>query len=482
MDRSDYFYRCFLTAFRYEPTQCQEKLFKAVADFLTSDDNDILVVNGYAGTGKTSAVSSVISVLGKMKIMSVLLAPTGRAAKVLSVYAGRPAYTIHKHIYRQKSVGDNGYGQFSLAPNKSRDALFVVDEVSLIGNDSGHNNPSLSFGTGNLLNDLVSFVRNGPGCKLILMGDSAQLPPVGLDCSPALSPDYMDGVGGVARVELTTVVRQRKESGILANATSLRGMISSATSGDTCFNVNDLSIRTMGYDDVVSIKGGEFVETLSDAYGKYGEEGTIVLCRSNKRANRYNAGIRAAVQYKEERLVRDDRLMIVKNCYQFLEDVKGLDYIANGDMAKLVRINDYEDRYGLHFAEAELSFPDYEDQEIKAKVILDTLESESASLTYEQQEMLYNGVSADYSQLKTKKKRYDAVREDPYYNALQLKYANAITCHKSQGGQWKCVFIDNPFWNEELTVDDLKWLYTAFTRTVEKVYLINFKDEYFMKP
>ena len=239
-------------------------------------------------------------------------------------------------------------------------------------------------------------------------------------------------------------------------------------------------MKTDGVDVIQRLSGGELIETLTDAYDKYGEDETIVLCRSNKRANRYNAGIRASVQYKEERLVRNDKLMIVKNCYQFLEGVKDIAYIANGDIAKLISINHYEDRYGLHFAQARLSFPDYGDQEISAKVCLDTLDSESSSLTYEQQNALYQGVSEDYAHLPPKKKRYEAVREDLFYNALQLKYANAITCHKSQGGQWKCVFVDNPFWQEGFTVDDYKWLYTALTRAVEKVYLVNFKDTCFL--
>ena len=241
----------------------------------------------------------------------------------------------------------------------------------------------------------------------------------------------------------------------------------------------DLGLEVEGFDDVERIGGGDLIEKISDAYSVYGEDDTIILCRSNKRAIKYNLGIRSTVQFKEERLVRDDKLMIVKNCYQFVENLENVDYLANGDIAKLCRISKYEDRYGLHFAEARLSFPDYDDQEIVAKVILDTLESESASLTYEQSNMLYQGVNEDYSHLTTKKKRYEAVREDKYYNALQLKYANAITCHKSQGGQWKCVFIDNAFWQEELTLDDLKWLYTALTRATEKVYLVNFKDELF---
>ena len=373
-------------------------------------------------------------------------------------------------------MGDDGFGQFSLMPNKARNTLFVVDEVSLIGIETGQRASSAQFGTGNLLEDLVTFVRNGSDCRLILIGDSAQLPPVGMEESPALSPDYMASFGGVVHATLKTVVRQARESGILFNATRLRELIRQSDPYET-FDALKLSLE--GFDDVCRVGGGELLETLSDAYARYGEDETIVLCRSNKRAIRYNLGIRSSVQFKEERLVRGDSLMIVKNCYQFLDDVEEMDYIANGDTAKLLRIGHYVERYGLHFAEARLSFPDYGDLEVTAKVCLDTLESESASLTFEQQNALYNGVNEDYAHIKSKKKRYDAVREDPFYNALQLKYANAITGHKSQGGQWKCVFIDNPFWQDEQTVDDLKWLYTALTRAVEKVYLVNFKDRFF---
>jgi len=480
MGRSDFLYTGFVSRMRHEPTSCQDRLLRTVADFVSSDDEDILVVNGYAGTGKTTAVSAVISVLKEYEVKSVLLAPTGRAAKVLAGYAGQPAFTIHKHIYRQKSVGGDGFGQFSLAPNKDKDTLFVVDEVSLIGIDSGQQQSFAAFGSGNLLDDLITFVRSGIGCKVILIGDAAQLPPVGLDASPALSKDYMTMMGGVGFAELTTVVRQQQESGILHNATHLRNLIEELECGPGLMELEELCLETSGFDDVERITGGELIEKISDAYGRYDEDETVILCRSNKRAIKYNLGIRSTVQFKEERLVRGDKLMIVKNCYQFVDGLKDLDYIANGDIAKLVRISKFEERYGLHFAEARISFPDYDDQEIVAKVILDTLESESASLSYEQSNMLYQGVNEDYSHITAKKKRYEAVREDKYYNALQLKYANAITCHKSQGGQWRCVFIDNAFWQDELTVDDLKWLYTALTRATEKVYLVNFKDELFI--
>ena len=477
MDRASFLYKDFLRHLGVMPTSCQEGMLHTVASFVTGDDADILVVNGYAGTGKTTALAAVIDSLSGMKVPCVLLAPTGRSAKVLSGYAGRPAHTIHKGIYRQKSVGENGLGQFSLMPNKARNTLFVVDEVSLIGIEGGpQGNGGAQFGSGNLLEDLIAFVRSGIDCRLVLVGDSAQLPPVGMEVSPALSPDFMAGFGGVMHATLTTVVRQARESGILYNATRIRELIRQSDPFET---FDTLKMNLAGFDDICRVGGGELIDTITDAYARYGEDETIVLCRSNKRAIRSNLGIRSSVQFKEERLVRGDKLMIVKNCYQFLEDVEELDYIANGDTAKLVRIGRYVDRYGLHFADARLSFPDYDELEITAKVCLDTLESESASLTYEQQNALYNGVNEDYAHISSKKKRYDAVREDPFYNALQLKYANAITCHKSQGGQWKCVFIDNPFWQDEQTVDDLKWLYTALTRAVEKVYLVNFKDRFF---
>ena len=479
MGHSDFLYERFVSRLGYEATPCQDGLFHKIAEFVSSDESDILVVNGYAGTGKTTAISSVISVLKEFKTKCVLLAPTGRAAKVLSSYSGQPAFTIHKHIYRQKSVGGDGFGQFSLYPNKDKATLFVVDEVSLIGIDAGQQQSTAAFGSGNLLDDLISFVRSGAECKVILIGDSSQLPPVGLDASPALMKDYMSMQGGVEYAELSTVVRQQNESGILYNATLLRQLQSELEYGPGIMDICDLGLEVGSFEDVERITGGELIEKISDAYARYGEDETVILCRSNKRAIKYNLGIRSTVQFKEERLVRDDKLMIVKNCYQFLENVKGIDYIANGDIAKLQKINRFEERYGLHFAEARISFPDYDDQEITAKVILDTLESESASLTYEQSNALYQGVNEDYAHITTKKKRYEAVREDKYYNALQLKYANAITCHKSQGGQWKCVFIDNAFWQDELTVDDLKWLYTAITRATEKVYLVNFKDELF---
>ena len=377
MGRADFLYTGFISNLKHEPTSCQESLLRKVADFVSSDDDDILIVNGYAGTGKTTALSSVISVMKQFGTKCVLLAPTGRAAKVLSSYSGHPAFTIHKHIYRQKSVGGDGFGQFSLMPNKDKETLFVVDEVSLIGIEAGQQQSTTAFGTGNLLDDLLSFVRSGVDCKVILVGDSAQLPPVGLDASPALSKDYMAMMGGTVFAELSTVVRQQHESGILYNATMLRQLQTEMDYGPGLMDICDLGLDIAAFDDIERVSGGELIEKITDAYAEYGEDETVILCRSNRRAIKYNLGIRGTVQFKEERLVRDDKLMIVKNCYQFVEGIEGMDYIANGDIAKLQKISKFEERYGLHFAEARISFPDYDDQEIVAKVILDTLESES---------------------------------------------------------------------------------------------------------
>ena len=453
----------------YPPTSCQERLFDTLSDFAVQYETcDLLLVSGYAGTGKTSAIAAFVKTLKELKYRYVLLAPTGRAAKVLSGFTGEKAYTIHKHIYRQKAVRD-GVGEFQLDINKAKDTYFIVDEASLISVDTSSSGGL--FGSGDLLDDLVRFVRSGVDDKLIIIGDRGQLPPIGLDRSPALDEDYLRRYGALMTAHLDTVVRQAAESGILTNATIVRRLIEAG-------RVETPKLRLSGFDDVERLDGSQLIEKISDAVGRYGLDDIVVLCRSNKRANRYNAGIRNAVLYREERLTRGDKLMVVKNCYQFLENVPELDFIANGDVAQLVKLSRHEERYGLHFAEAVLSFPDYNDVEVTAKVVLDTLDSEQPSLSAEQQRALYLGVNEDYADERNARKRYQKVREDPYYNALQIKYATAITGHKSQGGQWPCVFIDNPFW-KELTLDDLKWLYTAVTRGVEKIFFVNFKDEFF---
>ena len=453
----------------YPPTPCQERMFQTLADFAMQYETcDLLLVSGYAGTGKTSAIAAFVKTLKELQYRYVLLAPTGRAAKVLSGFTGEKASTIHRHIYRQKSMHD-GVGEFQLDFNKAKDTFFIVDEASLISVDM--NQGGGVFGSGDLLDDLVRFVRSGVDDKLIIIGDRGQLPPIGLDRSPALDEDYLRRYGSLMTAHLDTVVRQAAGSGILTNATILRRLIEAQ-------RVETPRLRLAGFDDVERIDGSQLIEKIGDAVGRYGLDDIVVLCRSNKRANRYNAGIRASVLYREERLSRGDKLMVVKNCYQFLDNVPELDFIANGDVARLVRLSRHEERYGLHFAEAVLSFPDYNDVEVTAKVVLDTLESEQPSLGSEQQRALWQGVNEDYADERNTRKRYQKVREDPYFNALQIKYATAITGHKSQGGQWSCVFIDNPFW-KELTLDDLKWLYTAVTRGVEKVFFVNFKDEFF---
>lgn len=453
----------------YTPTPCQERLFDTLGRFAVQYETcDLLLVSGYAGTGKTSAIAAFVRTLKELHYRYVLLAPTGRSAKVLSGFTGEKAYTIHKHIYRQKGIRD-GVGEFQLNFNKAKDTFFIVDEASLISVET--NAGGGLFGSGDLLDDLVQFVRAGVDDKLIIIGDRGQLPPIGLDRSPALDEAYLSRYGTLMTAELTTVVRQAAESGILTNATIVRRLIESE-------RVETPRLVLQGFDDVERVSGSELIEKIGDAVGRYGLDDIVVLCRSNKRANRYNAGIRGSVLYREERLSKGDKLMVVKNCYQFLEDIPEMDFIANGDVAQLVRLSHHEERYGLHFAEATLAFPDYNDVEIKAKIVLDTLDSEQASLSAEQQRALYQGVNEDYADVRGARKRYEKVREDPYYNALQIKYATAITCHKSQGGQWPCVFIDNPFW-KELTLDDLKWLYTAITRGVEKVYFVNFKDDFF---
>ncbi len=467
---SKFLYEKSLSGLGYVPTAGQKEMFRVLSEFMggNPEENWLTVVNGYAGTGKTSALAAFISALKSIEYKYVLLAPTGRAAKVLSNFTGEKASTIHKCIYIQKSMVD-GMGEFALNFKKASDTLFIVDEVSLIPSASGGDS---FFGSGDLLSDLFQFVRRDPSNRLILTGDPAQLPPVGMDCSPALDIDYLQQFASeVKSVRLTEVVRQARQSGILANATSLREQIEAGDLSDPFF-------ETAEYSDIEPVTGEFLIEKISDSIEKYGEENVVILCRSNMRANKYNQGIRSSVLYKEEKLCRGDRLMIVKNCYQFKGKSEDLDFIANGDIAELVHIGNYEERYGFHFAEATLSFPDHNNSEVDAKIILDTLDSTAPALGREEQSALYKGVAEDYSDIKDKRKRNRAIREDPFYNALQIKYATAITAHKSQGGQWKCVFIDNILWREEIEIEDKKWLYTALTRGVDKVYLVNFNKKY----
>jgi exodeoxyribonuclease-5 len=445
----------------HEPTSAQDALLNELAVFIANPEgNETFVLTGYAGTGKTTVVAALVKLLDEMEIEAWLLAPTGRAAKVLAGYAGKSAYTIHRKIYRQKTQNDPA-SNFVLAPNDACDAVFIVDEASMISNES----QGTLFGSGKLLDDLLQFVRNGTRCKLLVTGDSAQLPPVHSPLSPALQcSSYRQCVSA----NLTEVVRQAAASGILYNATRLRNHI------ENNYSVMPV-MQCKGFPDIEPISAQDVSGKLSEAYERYGERETVVVCRSNKRANIYNAGIRAQLLGREDELVRGDRVMVVKNCYQFVEHTDKMDFIANGDIAELVSIRRHEERYGFRFARAELRFPDYDEMEITAKIMLDTLYVETASLGEEKQRQLYDAVAATYAHLTNKRERYKAIREDLYYNALQLRYANAITCHKAQGGQWKAVFLDYPFRRGvQPTLEDLRWLYTAFTRATQHLYLVNF--------
>ena len=446
-----------------------------LAEFLLSeDDRKVFLLCGYAGTGKTSLISALVRTLEQLERKTVLLAPTGRAAKVFSGYSGKSAHTIHKCIYRQKSILDGN--TFTLTENRAQNTLFIVDEASMISNEGN----SIG-GTGALLDDLVEFVYSGRGCSLLLLGDTAQLPPVGEQLSPALTESYLRSMFlNVTRVELTQVMRQLDNSGILYNATTLRQSIAS----EDTYSLPQIKLD--GFEDIQNVQGDELIEAIESNYNKAGMDETIILCRSNKRANVYNEGIRRRILYREEELSRGDMLMIVKNNYYWREvlgkedktQLEKLDFIANGDMAEIVRVNGTEEMYGFRFADVTLSFIDYEDCEMDVKILLDTLTSESPSLTREESERLFTAVWEDYPEIRSKRKRMEEVRENPYYNALQVKYGYAVTCHKAQGGEWKRVFIDQGYISEDMLSEDyIRWLYTAITRATEHVYLVNWPEE-----
>ena len=454
----------------HQPTNDQLNAIKAIVLFIAGNTNDsIFLLTGYAGTGKTSLISAIVHTLESFNIESVLLAPTGRAAKVLASYTGRSSFTIHKHIYRQKSSSE-GMGRFELDRNMHSDAFFIIDEASMI---SGETAEVSVFGSGCLLDDLIEYVYRGRNCKLILVGDTAQLPPVGTALSPALSSQDLSLYGfNIETAELRDVVRQTRESGILMNATNLRRKITE----------NDLSIpefKIEGFDDIIRITGETMLEEIEAAYSYAGTDGTVIIVNSNRMANRYNEGIRNRILYREEEISAGDMLMIVKNNYFWANKDDKLDFIANGDMARIKKVVRKEERYGFRFADMILDFTDYS-VELEVKVLLDTLSSETASLSGEQNKMLFENILEDYSGMSTKKKRYDAVRNDPYFNAMQIKFAYAVTCHKAQGGQWERVFIDQGMFNrQEPTLDYLRWLYTAVTRATNRLYLVNFLPAFF---
>ncbi len=457
--------------FAFTPTFGQKKIIEKLSQWLADDNfNEIFILNGYAGTGKTTIVSAFVKVLKLLKIKPIVLAPTGRAAKVAAQMSGERALTIHKKIYRQKNMADID-SRFTLDFNREKDACFIVDEASMIADFSTE---GAVFGSGSLLDDLFEYVRRGTRCRIMFVGDSAQLPPIGHDISPALNPKRMEMYGPVVYGTLDDVVRQQIDSGILFNATMVRCMIESG--------IYEIPRFDMSYPDFGVVEGGEFLELVESCYGKYGREDVIVITRSNKRANRFNEGIRGRVLYAENEIESGDMLMVVKNNYHFTEHEEEcrLDFMANGDTARIRRLRRFEELYGFRFAEARLSFPDYDDYEMDCKIMLDTLSSESPSLTHEQSRALFSAVEQDYMDITSKAKRYKEMRENEYFNAVQVKFAYAVTCHKAQGGQWSVVFIDRMLFGEEpISKDLLRWLYTAISRAVEKVYLVNFDERFF---
>ena len=457
--------------FGYEPTAEQHGALECFAAFMADrSDRSLMILRGSAGTGKTTLAGALIGVLGRLGVKTVLLAPTGRAAKVFSLNSGQKVSTIHRKIYRRKSVE----GGFSLAFNAHSNTLFLVDEASMI---SGVGGGLGVFGTNSLLDDLMSFVYEGRHCRLLLIGDPAQLPPVGENEAPALDGDVMSGYGmTVYEADMSEVMRQSQDSGILWNATKIRHFDGFDTLPQVQFN---------GFADIRIVRGDELIESLASSYSAVGMDETIVATRSNKRANAYNAGIRNTILGREEELTTGDLLMVVRNKY--LKEVRSkelgsngvkeeteLDFIANGDHAVVCRVRNIHEMHGFRFAEVLLRFPDYDDAEWQSMVLLDALQSEAPALTAEQNRQLYDRVLEDYADVRPKSKRLKMLQEDVYYSALQVKYGYAVTCHKAQGGQWAHVYVDQGYMTEEmLTPDYIHWLYTAFTRATEQLFLVN---------
>ena len=473
-----------LQQFGFLPTPEQAQALDVFVQFMTdSNPHAVMILRGSAGTGKTSLSGAIVRTLRAVRQKVMLLAPTGRAAKVFSLNSGMPAYTIHRRIYREKAFAGVD-GQFNLNDNLYTDTLFMVDEASMIANLGLG---GTTFGSGCLLDDLVHFVYQGHNDRLLLIGDKAQLPPVGEEESPALSAAMLQGYGlSVYECDLNEVVRQSQQSGILFNATRIRRMI-------THDDITQLpKIRFSGFSDIREMPGAELIEALGDSYHHVGLDDTIVVTRSNKRANIFNQGIRNMVLDREEELESGDMLMIVKNNYYWMEEerkkIKESEerrvqsnelpaFLANGDRAKVMKVSRRIDLYGFHFATLLLKFPDYDNYELEATVLLDTLTSEAPALTHDQQEQLFHKIEEDYQDIPLKADRMKAIRQDPYFNALQVKFAYAVTCHKAQGGQWSHVYVDQGYMTDEmLTPDYIHWLYTAFTRATEMLYLVNWPN------
>jgi ATP-dependent exoDNAse (exonuclease V) alpha subunit len=473
MITSSLFYKLLHQNFLFQPTVKQNLFFQKIADFLIATSNDeIFVLKGYAGTGKTTIISTVINHLEAINMKCVLLAPTGRAAKVISNYSGKPAYTIHKRIYFPKKSKSGGVS-FTLQQNKFKDTIFIVDESSMISDTS---QDSKLYENGSLLDDLFFYVETGKNCKLLLVGDTAQLPPVNMTISPALDINTLSlhYQKNVQHIELDEVMRQAETSGILYNATQLRELLDSHFIDTFQFNLS-------GFKDIVRLQDGyDIQDAIQGAYDNYGLEDTVFIVRSNKRANQYNQQIRTSILSKENELSTGDYLMVVKNNYFWLKEESEAGFIANGDIIEILEIRKIQELYGFKFATVKIRMVDYPNQApFDTILMLDTITSESPSLTYEQSNQLYQEVLLDYEDERQQYKKLQKVKENEYFNALQVKFSYAITCHKSQGGQWKTVFVEQPYLPDGIDVDYVRWLYTAITRAQEKLYLIGFKDEYF---
>ena len=465
-----------LQALGLTPTTEQEQAIDVFTQFMTDrSEQVVMILRGSAGTGKTTLAGAIVKALAALKQKLILLAPTGRAAKVFSLYAGHAAYTIHRRIYRQKTAGD--LSSFNLNNNLNRDTLFIIDEASMISNLGFGDS---AFGSGCLLDDLMEFVYNGQNCRMLLIGDKAQLPPVGEEESPALMADVLRGYGmTVYECDLNQVLRQSEASGVLWNATRIRSFFSTNLLPPSSFLLP--RIKLSGFSDITVVPGDELIESLASSYSRVGMDETMVITRSNKRANIYNQGIRNTVLDREDELCRGDLLMIVKNNYFWSQESGvrsqesgGIDFIANGDRAVVQRVRNIHELYGFRFAEVTMTFPDYDDYELTATVLLDTLTSEAPALTHEQQEQLFNAVMEDYADIPLKADRIAKLKTDRYYNALQVKFAYAVTCHKAQGGQWAHIYLDQGYMTDDmLTPDYIHWLYTAFTRATEKLFLVN---------
>ncbi|MBQ6080429.1 MAG: AAA family ATPase [Muribaculaceae bacterium] len=450
----------------YDPNDDQMLVVVALAHYLLyAPEQSVFILGGYAGTGKTSLTGAIVKGLNQQGIKSVLMAPTGRAAHIFSDYSGHPCYTIHRKIYRQQGYGIDS---FNLAENKHTNTVFIVDEASMISNA----NDGSIFGSGRLLEDLISYVYNGMGCKLVLMGDNAQLPPVGQAVSPALDNEVLQSMGLTTYgVFLQQIARQAEESGILHNATLMRQAMEDGTLGRPRFELE-------GMEDITTVSSEFLLETISDCYDRDGSGETIIITRSNKRATQFNMGIRNSILYREDLLVNGDMLLVAKNNYYWAKDYDELDFIANGDVCVVKRVwGDIERQYGLRFANVTVEFPDHDGLEMDCKIVVDCLLSDTPALDREQSERLFNEVWEELTG--DKRERYKALKEHPYFNALQVKYAYAMTCHKAQGGQWRNVFIDmgGIMPDAMQSMEFYRWLYTALTRARERIYLINWKNE-----